>query len=235
MHFFAFFLHFCIFFAFFEYLPQEIKIHCCAAMNFIEIDRTHLETVGFKKNVVEKKDKNGNLKVDETGNPILQDDRHDYNNAIKSLRRTQAFVEGKSFEDPNAHFVIKKVTLPSNHQWGGPRFKLSIWIREDMLDKWIEIAKHSPHFTKTNGQGLVYFIHEEGDFKRFKIGYTTRISERLLSLQTGNPDLLVVYKTIKNVTKKKETQLHQLFAQYRIRGEWFAISPDMIDQLFVTV
>jgi hypothetical protein len=181
-------------------------------MNFIEIDKTHLETIGFK---------------------TLEN--HCFKNAVRSLRRTQAFVEGKSFEDPNAHFVIKKVTLPSNHQRGGARFKQSIWIREDMLDKWIEIAKHSPHFTKTNGKGLVYFIHEEGDFKRFKIGYTTRISERLLSLQTGNPDLLVVYKTIENVTKKKETQLHQLFAQYHIRGEWFAINPDMIDQLFVTV
>ena len=204
-------------------------------MNFIEINRTHLENIGFKNTFSEQKDKNGNLKVDERGNLKLQDERHDFYSAIKSLRRTQAFVEGKSFEDPNAHFVIKKVTLPSNHQRGGARFKQSIWIREDMLDKWIEIAKHSPHFTKTNGKGLVYFIHEEGDFKRFKIGYTTKISERLLSLQTGNPDLLVVYKTIENVTKKKETQLHQLFAQYRIRGEWFAINPDMIDQLFVTV
>ena len=171
-------------------------------MNFIEIDKTHLETVGFK---------------------TLSN--HCFKHAVRSLRRTRAFVEGTSFEDSNAHFVIKK----------GPRFKLSIWIREDMLDKWIEIAKHSPHFTKNNGKGLVYFIHEEGDFKRFKIGYTTKISERLLSLQTGNPDLLVVYKTIENVTKKKETQLHQMFAQYRIRGEWFAINPDMIDKLFVTV
>ena len=139
-------------------------------MNFIEIDKTHLETVGFK---------------------TLSN--HCFKHAVRSLRRTRAFVEGTSFEDSNAHFVIKK----------GPRFKLSIWIREDMLDKWIEIAKHSPHFTKNNGKGLVYFIHEEGDFKRFKIGYTTKISERLLSLQTGNPDLLVVYKTIENVTKKK--------------------------------
>ena len=52
-----------------------------------------------------------------------------------------------------------------------------------------------------------------------------------MELQIGTPDLLVVYKTIENVTKQKETELHRLFSQYRIRGEWFAINRNMIDNL----
>ena len=80
-------------------------------------------------------------------------------------------------------------------------------------------------------KSMVYFIHQDGDFKRFKIGFTTNLSERLITLQIGNPDLLVVYKTIKNATKRTEKQLHRLFAQYHIRGEWFAINPDMIEEV----
>ena len=104
-------------------------------------------------------------------------------------------------------------------------------VRSDRLEKWTEIAKHSNHFTEKHEKGLVFFIHQEGDFKRFKIGYTTKLSERLATLQIGMPDLLVVYRTIENVSKKKETQLHGIFAQYHIRGEWFAITPDMIDRV----
>ena len=134
-----------------------------------------------------------------------------------------------SFEDPNAHFLVKKLKI-SPKQRGGHN-KQSIWVREDMLEKWIEISKHSCSFRKRNGKGLVYFIHEEGKFNRFKIGYTTNLEERVLSLQTGNPDLLVVYKTFENVIQRKETELHQMFVQYHIRGEWFAISTDMIDSI----
>ena len=33
--------------------------------------------------------------------------------------------------------------------------------------------------------GIVYFIQEEGDFSRFKIGYTTNLASRLVDLQIG--------------------------------------------------
>ena len=199
-------------------------------MNFIEIDRSILKSIGFKNTFSEEKDKNGNLKIDdETGNPKLMDNRHDFKSATRSLRR-RGFKEGTCFADPNAHFVIKKVKVSSNNQRGGHN-KQSIWVRSDKLEEWITIARHSPHFTKKNENGLVYFVHQEGDFQRFKIGYTTNLADRLQTLQIGTPDLLVVYKTIKNVTQAKEKQLHQLFAPYHIRGEWFSISTDMIDPL----
>ena len=190
-------------------------------MDFVEIDRNMLQNIGFKNIFNEHKDKNGNLK--------LKDSRNDFKCAIKSLRRFHGYVEGTSFEDPNAHFLVKKLKI-SPKQRGGHN-KQSIWVREDMLEKWIEFSKHSCSFRKRNGKGLVYFIHEEGKFNRFKIGYTTNLEERLLSLQIGNPDLLVVYKTFENVIQRKETELHQMFAQYHIRGEWFAISTDMIDSI----
>lgn len=192
-------------------------------MNFVEVDRPILETIGFKNILSKVKDKNGNIK--------LQDSRSDFRNATRYLRTNPIFVEGTSFDDPQAHFVIKRLKIESRSQ-GGVRFRHCIWIRQEMLDKWINHAKISGNFNRKNGNGLVYFIHEEADFKRFKIGYTTNLSMRLLSLQTGNPDQLVVYKTIENATKRTETQLHGMFAQYRIRGEWFAIDSNIIDQIY---
>ena len=199
-------------------------------MNFIEIDRSILKTIGFKCTSTEQKDRNGNIIIDETGNPKLKFDRHDYNNAIRCLRKMNNFVEGTSFDDENAHFVIKMLKTTHNKR-GGSHYKQSIWIRQEQLEQWIQIANHSKRFMKQKKSGFVYFIHQEADFKRFKIGYTTNLAERLQTLQTGTPDLLVVYKTIENVTKKKEKQLHHLFSQHHIRGEWFAITPDMFENL----
>ena len=85
------------------------------------------------------------------------------------------------------------------------------------------------HLKKT--KGMVYFIHQEDDLKRFNIGYTINISQRLMLLQKGTPNLLLIYKTLSNATKKTEKKLHQLLSQYRIRGEWFAIDRDMIENI----
>ena len=199
-------------------------------MNFIEIDRTILKSVGFSTSSFEQRDKHGNLILDEMGNPKLKYYRNDFSHAVRFLRKNENFIEGTCFENENAHFVIQKVKIASGKK-GGAHYKHSIWIRQNKLDEWIERANYSRRSTEQNKKGLVYFIHQEHDFHRFKIGYTTNLAERLVNLQIGTPDLLVVYKTIENVTKQKETELRRLFSQYHIRGEWFAITPDMIDNL----
>ena len=55
--------------------------------DFIEIDRSILETIGFKNTFYEKKDRNGNIKIDKNGETMLQDMRADFNNAIRCLRK----------------------------------------------------------------------------------------------------------------------------------------------------
>ena len=121
-------------------------------MIFIEIDGNILQTIGFKNFFTEEKDKNGSIKLDEKGTPKLQDNHKDFNSAIRSLDRTHGFMEGAFFEDPNAHFVIKKQKKSSNQRGGHNR--QSIWVHEDMLDKWIKISKNSSLFRKHVGNGL---------------------------------------------------------------------------------
>ena len=137
-------------------------------MNFIEIDRSILKSIGFKNTFSEEKDKNGNLKIDETGNPKLMDNRHDFKSATRSLRR-RGFKEGTCFADPNAHFVIKKVKVSSNNQRGGHN-KQSIWVRSDKLVEWITIARHSPHFTKKMRTGLYILFTRKETFKGLRLG-----------------------------------------------------------------
>ena len=97
--------------------------------------------------------------------------------------------------------------------------------------KWTHFYEITGTTSKNIYNGIVYFIHMEGNLKMFKIGYTTDLNKRLESLQIGNPHLLCTYRTIENVLRTKEKQLHRYFNKYHIRGEWFAITPDMIEKV----
>jgi len=152
-------------------------------MNYTEIDRTILQAIGFKNIVTEQKDKDGNNILDEMGNPKLKYYRNDFSHAVRFLRKNENFIEGTCFEDENAHFVIKKVRITSQTR-GGAHYQHSIWIRQHKLDEWKVRTNYLRRSTEQNKKGLVYFIHVEGDFERFKIGYTINIAERLASLQT---------------------------------------------------
>ena len=44
--------------------------------------------------------------------------------------------------------------------------------------------------------GKVYFIFQEGDDAKCKIGKSKKPNDRLRQLQTGNPNKLYIYKTV---------------------------------------
>ena len=194
---------------------------------FIEITREILQSIGYKNSFCEKKDKNGRTKMNAHGKPVMKDTRCDFYSAVRCLRNTAEFKEGSSFEDVDAHFIVMK-TKPMELQYGGQN-KQSLWVRKDAFEKWTHYYKISGTTSKRIYNGLVYFIHEESNMKVFKIGYTTNLKQRLVDLQIANFRLLQVYATIENVPRKKETELHEFFKKKHIRGEWFAVTPDMID------
>lgn len=74
------------------------------------------------------------------------------------------------------------------------------------------------------GISLVYFIgNPHGPVK---IGFTTDIFNRVISLQIGSPMLLQVLGVIPG-TRELETHLHSQFSTSKVRGEWFAITPEL--------
>ena len=193
--------------------------------DFIEVDREMLQMLGYKNSFAEKKDKFGNVKVDEHGRPKLEDTRKDFNNAIRSLRKSSVLAEG-------THFVVQKSTNEAKTKHGaGGHNKLSLFVHKDVLQEWIKTNAIKQNTKKQTNNGLVYFIHMKNNRKVFKIGFTTDLKARLQDLQVAHPYLLQVYATIENVPKKMETELHHFFEKKHVRGEWFAITPKMIDSV----
>ena len=132
--------------------------------DFVEIDQSILETIGFKNTLYEVKDKKGAVKVDKDGNSKVRDARSDFYQAIRCLRNTAGFVEGSSFDDTSAHFVIhkhKKLCSSSQVQHGGHN-KQSLWIRKRALEHFILMANTCNSFMIRE-----FFL----DLKRFMMEY----------------------------------------------------------------
>ncbi len=71
--------------------------------------------------------------------------------------------------------------------------------------------------------GNIYFISNGNNVK---IGYTDSddIDRRLKTLQTGSTGPLALEGAITNTNRRDERELHHLFAEERVRGEWFRLS-----------
>ncbi len=67
---------------------------------------------------------------------------------------------------------------------------------------------------------MIYFV-KAGD--RVKIGYTDTPFKRISSLRTSSPYELEVLLIIEGFYDK-EYELHQMFLEFRINGEWFEYS-----------
>ena len=196
---------------------------------FVPIDRTILIKLGYRNKWKKIKDNTGNLIQDNDGKPKMIDNRNDFTHFTMFLKKhPETFIEGTSFEHKEAHYIIKT----STESLARGKKRKDIWVRQDVLEKCIQNAQNAFVIHRRNIQnGIVYFIHEVNKFNRFKIGFTTNVSRRIVELQVGNPDELVVYRSIENVSVEKEHELHHHFANYHIRGEWYSITTNMIDSI----
>src|SRR5262245_37362342 len=80
------------------------------------------------------------------------------------------------------------------------------------------------------GSPVVYILAEHISAPLCKIGLTTNLSRRLSTLRTASPLQLRVICTwdipSHEEASRFETRLLHRFRSYRVRGEWFGISPD---------
>ena len=177
--------------------------------NFVKINRLILQRLGYRNTWQKSTDSNGKIK--------MVDKRNDFTTFTVFLRKhPEQFIE-------QTHYIIEACL----HSRGQKR--KNVYVRKDVLEKLLQNAFYKQTRKQAQVQhGVVYFIHEKDKFDRFKIGFSTDLKKRLSELQVGNPDLLVVYKTI-NASESVEHELHDYFASYHIRGEWFSVTPDMIN------
>jgi len=69
-----------------------------------------------------------------------------------------------------------------------------------------------------------------------KIGFSSNPLKRLATLQTGNPDNLMIHYTFEineDTAYKYEHYIHNEYNHKRIKGEWFNISADEIKKLML--
>ena len=84
--------------------------------------------------------------------------------------------------------------------------------------------------------GIVYFVGNS-ELSFVKIGKSTSDAfiSRMSGLQCGNPYKLHIFAVITtgktNQALKVEKRFHSLFQDFRIRGEWFHLTKDIIDAL----
>jgi hypothetical protein len=78
----------------------------------------------------------------------------------------------------------------------------------------------------SSGQRLVYFV----ECRNFvKIGFTTRdVRERMREFETGNPEKFKLIGTIAVAAGVDDRYLHQRFAMFRHRKEWFRKTPELM-------
>jgi len=77
--------------------------------------------------------------------------------------------------------------------------------------------------------GFVYFIRV-GNHGDIKIGYSTNIKNRIVTLQTSIPENITLLGYVSgNLSLEKE--LHTKFKLLRKKGEWFSFDSSIIDYL----
>lgn len=87
-------------------------------------------------------------------------------------------------------------------------------------------------------EGFVYAIAEMGKDgilpSAVKFGITTgTIDKRLSSLQTGNPNKLVVLSILifssEEIARMCEKLIHYNLSSHRMEGEWFSLNEEVVD------
>lgn len=92
---------------------------------------------------------------------------------------------------------------------------------------------HSLHFGRTHssewptGPG-VYFL-QIGERGPIKIGVADNIKSRCLSHQSSCPYRLRLILVMPDAGREQERQIHEHFAKWRIRGEWFKPCQYLLD------
>ena len=80
-----------------------------------------------------------------------------------------------------------------------------------------------------NGVDYVYFMRL-GEAGPIKIGHSVNIKERLAVIQVNNPYLITLL-TVVDGGFSKERELHKLFKDHKIYGEWFYPHTDILNYI----
>lgn len=105
-------------------------------------------------------------------------------------------------------------------------FKLTKNTKLDAHDRcaWVELPRPEA--------GGVYFVVAGEREERVKIGCAKNIRKRVAELQTSSPyRLRLAAFLLCDDPPKEEANNHKKFAAYRLHGEWFSLSGELLDEV----
>jgi hypothetical protein len=102
-----------------------------------------------------------------------------------------------------------------------------IKIEESLTDEILANANRKRGRRKPSG--FIYFIQGQCG-GAIKIGYSKKPELRLKELQTGYPDTLRILLMVPG-NETDEAAFHTMFADFRLKGEWFKPDPYIVNKL----
>jgi len=99
-------------------------------------------------------------------------------------------------------------------------------LRNSLAPKYKIIGKKS--IEKVGFETFIYLIHNKRN-GYYKIGMSKNPKVRERTLQAEEPDLEIIYKCL--CSSLMERKLHDMFKAKRLRGEWFRLSTEDVEQI----
>jgi hypothetical protein len=158
------------------------RIHHLKDTDWIHLDRTMLEIIGFQNTMMEKVSKKGDIK--------LIDKRLDFSNAKRCL--SKVFPCGDSFDDNDHQWIIIKLVLPERRtslQHGGNN-KEEIWIRRQALEIFNATA-----MTSKSHRNMIFLISMKNlvfDYQYYFSSYELKKKEFFLTEKDDNINQLMI-------------------------------------------
>ncbi len=156
----------------------------------------------------------------------LRDLLSDFITSVCEFHRINAYLLTRETDDPTMKACYESITFKM-----GNLIKIigNINLQCIVTDNAWE-ALYDRKFSLSS----VYFIFQQGDPSVCKIGRTEGIVQRVSTLQTGNPRILIVHRIIQLDDydgTKIESFLHNRYKNRRQLGEWFELTPEEVDQI----
>jgi hypothetical protein len=121
---------------------------------------------------------------------------------------------------------FRSVSVPAH---GTDCTKDDLLIAEELERVFADFSPGPTNYRKPPAGHIVYFVG--GEAGPVKIGFTQQpMKARLVCIQNGSPVKLHVLATTPGF-KQLERIYHKQFAAYRLHGEWFERSPELLAEI----
>lgn len=150
-----------------------------------------------------------------------------YLEECKDNKKCLIFFNGLSFENPKLEDLkifegYLKNAIENYNEINDLIEKENQLYKEELNEN--PINSENIKKSKKSKKGYVY-LAKCNHTKYYKIGFTSReVGIRIKELETTNPTL-ELYKFFPVKNKKEEVNLHEIFKDKEMRGEWFKLTP----------